>query len=1534
MKSTVVLVWVSFLSFASCLLAAGPRVDHVRMYPRDNSRLVDIWYDLSDADSASVSVSAAVLVDAAFISASTFSGDGYGSVRPAPNRHIVWNAGADWNNQSSTTARAWVTAQDEPEMPPVDMVLVPGGPFAMGDAIPEKEDFYERPVHDTTLTAFWMDRYEVTRTLWKQVFDWAGTNGYTFQWSQTPEVSQKPVGDIQWLDAIRWCNARSELAGLTPVYTLNAQTYRSGSHDDGPSIVCSWNASGYRLPTEAEWEKACRGGIEGRRFHWGDTITHDNANYYSFGSWNYDRGPPGRDPFWKTTDAPFVATVGYYPANPLGLHDMAGNVWEWCWDWDDPVYYSANPQVDPRGGSKDPAIGRRELRGGAAGADADRLRCAARTGAETTQVSAPDVGFRTVRRCGAVYTAHSRDTVLSTQGRARPIVQDISAPICDGIRPGLAMPGAANPMTFTATILWNGNPPGHLRIVTPNGSHTTTGNTFDLDVGALTPGARIVATAVSGDGRPSDPYPVNLSIAPTPFGAAAAHARAPQPTVYDLDPLTLRLFDVGLAELDSPDFPYADGQPFTLGLDARLDDATIANGVLTDTTPVATNAAMRFAGHVIAPSLTTTLAALFDPARQAWSGRLAPRLSLPSPVDLGNLRITGSSTNDMRLMGYPAAPTQPVALDWPHGADGPGVAVSNLVCEIALRGTRAARLSQMHDIDATLEGKASIAAAFRPSGTITQIVAVTAKAAASEVVMRWVVSSNTLNAAHSTTGTLEAASEQASDDRPGDGAAPREDAEWSCFYRHPTPALAANSTAAVMLWLDDNTSRTNTANRSRVLCARQAANAPYSWTTPFGIAEDGTADFAPEVHLLDDGTIVAAWQNLSRALTTNDTLSTALGICEIAVGATTNVGNTFACANLTANNVLDRTPRLAGAGSGPILLTWIRNDAQNILGTAAAPNAILFSIRTGTTWSTPATAGSGLGCIPWYDIAFDGTSGALVYTLDADGDLVTRADRDLYLLTYTNGAWSAPAQLTNDAVEDDHPVLATAGGGSPAMVWRRDGAIVGATSPQAPTTTVIVAASAIALPSDFDAAFVGTTGIVAWCDGFLDTPFLTYWNGGTTPPNHALPVSGAANAVDRAPSVAIVPGIRLLLGRAVNYRNTAQNPDALQGGSVACDEFRWASDLAVVPNTIALAPPDAGPGDSATLSATIRNDGILPAAGATATFHIGTAFKPLLPQFNHLRIGSVSLGATLNPGHTWTASVPWSITNNLAISNVNANVADPVLGNNDFSTTPFRPNLALEALPVVAVGSSNRLLGVTVTNTGRFATPATTVDISLASPSGSSMIANLAVTSLEPGGDVTCSHVWALAPTTLVNAAELIVFTVNPSATFEESSRADNTAFASMSTLRDNDADGIEDARERRYGADPGAMDTDGDGIPDGIEIAAGSAPGSADSDGDGASDGDEQAARTDWWDSADYLHIRTLALSNTAPRLVWDARAGLTYRVMRGTNMTHWTNAPTGAAPDQQGTRATPIDTTLDYRDPAPLPPGSPRFYRLELLP
>jgi formylglycine-generating enzyme required for sulfatase activity len=234
---------------------------------------------------------------------------------------------------------------------PAGMVLVEGGSFQMGSTNGES---WEKPVHTVTVKRFHISKYEVTQKEWVEIM---GSNPSRFKGDNLP------VEQVSWNDVVEYCNKRSLKEGLTPAY-----------RSSGGEITCDFNATGYRLPTEAEWEYAAKGGGK-------DLMVFE----YSGGN------SPGAIAWYTDNSGNSTHPVGTKQPNSLGLYDMSGNVYEWCWDWYGS--YSSGSQTDPRGASSG---SNRVFRGGGWGDTAQYVRSAGRS-LSTPSFRSSNLGFRLVR---------------------------------------------------------------------------------------------------------------------------------------------------------------------------------------------------------------------------------------------------------------------------------------------------------------------------------------------------------------------------------------------------------------------------------------------------------------------------------------------------------------------------------------------------------------------------------------------------------------------------------------------------------------------------------------------------------------------------------------------------------------------------------------------------------------------------------------------------------------------------------------------------------------------------------------------------------------------------------------------------------------------------------------------------------------------------------------------------------------------------------------------------------------------------------
>lgn len=346
------------LLLTTAAFAAAPEVSNIRANQRAGTKLVDIYYDVTDAENDPLTVAVQISSNAGSswnIPARTLTGDVNFNVTPGTNLHIVWNAGADWNRNYTTQGKVRILADDAPTTPPVvTMVFVPAG--------------FSNPGREIYTSAFFMDKTEVSKSLWDTVYNWAIANGYQFDNAGAATASDHPVVNINWHDAVKWCNARSEMEGLTPCYYTDSgkiTVYRSGLVVIDNNWV-DWEVNGYRLPTTAEWVKAYWGGNEGNNFFpWpssgGSSSDHVNG---SFGNYHRSGDPWDSSSFYSLASTP----VSYYDggqtpagvnmANGFGIYDLFGNVTEWCWDRESTGWYALDESQDDNSKGPNSGLGR------------------------------------------------------------------------------------------------------------------------------------------------------------------------------------------------------------------------------------------------------------------------------------------------------------------------------------------------------------------------------------------------------------------------------------------------------------------------------------------------------------------------------------------------------------------------------------------------------------------------------------------------------------------------------------------------------------------------------------------------------------------------------------------------------------------------------------------------------------------------------------------------------------------------------------------------------------------------------------------------------------------------------------------------------------------------------------------------------------------------------------------------------------------------------------------------------------------------
>lgn len=522
--------------------------------------------------------------------------------------------------------------------------------------------------------------------------------------------------------------------------------------------------------------------------------------------------------------------------------------------------------------------------------------------------------------------------------------------------------------------------------------------------------------------------------------------------------------------------------------------------------------------------------------------------------------------------------------------------------------------------------------------------------------------------------------------------------------------LVPYNNGAFMVLLEDDSNRTSL-NRTR---ASYSIYDGSSWTTPLPIdPKDETADFKPAAAATSDG-VLAAWENLNKVLEEDAGFGDALASEEIRVGyydAATGKWNSPY--DLTEDSFLDHSPRIAASGHNGIL-TWIKSKSDSYgsaLGEGySAADEIMFSKWNGSSFSEPESIAAPDKRIIDASVAFDGTTGAYVCTLDGDNDLTTTTDREIYIMTYNGTTWSELRRITDNTISDSSPQVCMDKNGKAFVTWSEDKKVLymnDAGSAQQPVRTAI---DDTIVTEPYTMA-VNAEGLVALVcpgkssEGGQELYTMTY------DPKYGVWSRETGLTFDQANNYSPSP---LFIGNKLvtvyNRMQIAEETNPADGKTYPvmseCADLVMYSvtldhDLAVSSDTITLSENNPYSGSLITIGATIKNSGMFTEPGAEAAFYYGD------PGNGGTLIGKAAVSDPMVPGSTAYVDTEWEVPAGGAASDlyVVVNSADKANIDEDLSNnTAVRklacPDLEISALNYAPVGEGKYALTATVKNVG------------------------------------------------------------------------------------------------------------------------------------------------------------------------------------------------------------------------------------------
>lgn len=991
--------------------------------------------------------------------------------------------------------------------------------------------------------------------------------------------------------------------------------------------------------------------------------------------------------------------------------------------------------------------------------------------------------------------------------------------------------------TFQAQVDWGGHEPGVVRFIAPEGTYESPEGSWTFDVGrGFRPGESLLVEAESADGTRSERVEAGFSVMVDPgIGTGWTVEDLGDRLLYRTSIEGVPLIEEGVEEGAIPEeIPYFGGRTFEFQSLLSYEVTVTSNGTAQVTATLA-GAQGDIAGCSFSLSPRFHLEGVYRPDSMSWdwdgylgiAGNVSvsstwPFVFMAGPIPVPMFLKASFSLEADATLGI---------TDWT--ASGPALA-GEFGLEPYVRGLAGVGVDSFLSVSGFVGGGAEMDLQFPQEPTLKEL-CIFLNGGFEIYAMLWQQSFEALRWEWELAGGEAGAASLA---------APLLMGEWRPYPRRPLtqrflggglrgarawtlasgarvrattlaedvfpyaePSIACGGGSLLLAWVRDDPERADM-NRTELVCSRWEGD---RWSDPIPVADDGTADFCPQLLVFGDGQALVAWMDEGQVLPNDATFEEARAALEISAAHYDPASGTWLWSRLTANGCLDFSPRLDGPAPDDAILVWVQNEANDWRGGPDCPSQLLWSRWDGAAWSTPQLLATLPQTLVKLDFAYNGQRGLLVYAADMDGDLTTPEDQELFALVYQEGSWSGPQRLTDDEVCDANPQVAFDPQGRSLLVWLRGDDLVCATELDVEGRQVISSPGFASTTADFRLA-MGEDGriVLVWPDAseqgsdlwaaFYD-PTFERWGA-----HQRITFD---EQMEREPRAAVCEDAVVVVYEAVQMEEQAAAA-TLRGGRTLSYSVPvpGETNLVVLWHTIEgdlavtdlhLEPSNPAPGQQVTVWVTVANLGDVVADQVEVALYLGD------PSEGGELIGSVLLDEELAPGQSAQVQLEWTVPEMdeplelAAVVDPAHNLSDRDWTNNTALGRFVRPDLVAAAASWGEVGPERRYIVLRVKNQGAIASPPCTVTFRLGSLQGQA-IGTAELEGIAPEGWADVGLVWDLEGWSFEDEYVEVYAIVDEAQEVDDLDRDNNWAAVAVRVLgscrADLDADGDVDGSD------------------------------------------------------------------------------------------------------------------------------------------